>query len=133
MQEEIRERNGNALDRKESAASARGVYTISVAAELSGIPIQSLRLYEQRGLLRPERTAGGTRRYSDADLQRLRRIVELMSDGVNIAGIGEILDLQDRNTGLETANRQLMSTNAKLEADSADRAAQHRGRRGKRT
>jgi hypothetical protein len=64
------------LERNEAASSGRGVYTISVAAELSGIPIQSLRLYEQRGLLNPERTARGTRRYSDGDLERLQRSPE---------------------------------------------------------
>jgi DNA-binding transcriptional MerR regulator len=116
------------VNRNETAASGRGVYTISVAAELSGIPIQSLRLYEQRGLLDPERTAGGTRRYSDADLQRLQRIAALMADGVNIAGIGQILDLQDRNTGLESVNQELRSANAKLKNDNADLVARRRTR-----
>lgn len=110
-------------------ASTRGVYAISVAAELSGVPVQSLRLYEQRGLLTPERTAGGIRRYSDADVERLQRIAELLSDGVNLAGIGQILNLQDRNIGLESRNRQLQSANAKLKSDNANRAATNRARR----
>jgi DNA-binding transcriptional MerR regulator len=104
------------LNQQSSARSQRGVYSISVAAELSGIPVQSLRLYEQRGLLTPARTAGGTRRYSDDDLVRLQRIAELLSDGVNVAGIGET-----HNTELRTANSQLKSDNAALA--SADRRA----------
>jgi DNA-binding transcriptional MerR regulator len=90
------------------------VYGISVAAELSGVGEQSLRLYEQRGLLTPARTAGGTRRYSDDDLDRVQRIVDLLADGVNVAGIGHILELQDRNTQLEFANTALRSDNAEL-------------------
>ena len=73
---------------------AAGVYTISVAAELAGVTIRSLRLYERRGLLAPARTTGGTRRFSQDDLHRLRRIAELVADGVNLTGIGKILDLE---------------------------------------
>ena len=73
---------------------AAGVYTISVAAELAGVTVRSLRLYERHGLLQPTRTAGGTRRYSQDDLRRLRRIAELVTDGVNLTGIGKILDLE---------------------------------------
>jgi len=117
----------NLLNQQSSARSGRGVYSISVAAELSGIPVQSLRLYEQRGLLTPARTNGGTRRYSDDDLQRLQRITELLADGVNVAGIGQILDLQDRNTQLESDNTQLKSDNARLtSADRRDRTRQGR-------
>ena len=94
--------------------SGRGVYGISVAAELSGIGEQSLRLYEQRRLITPARTAGGTRRYSDDDLARLQRITELLDAGVNVAGIGQILDLQDRNTQLESDNNALKSDNVRL-------------------
>jgi MerR family transcriptional regulator, heat shock protein HspR len=94
--------------------SGRGGYGISVAAELSGIGEQSLRLYEQRGLLTPARTAGGTRRYSDDDLARLQRITDLLAAGVNMAGIGQILDLQDRNSQLESDNTALQSDNIRL-------------------
>ena len=107
------------LDQHSSSRSTRGVYSISVAAELSGIPVQSLRLYEQRGLLTPARTAGGTRRYSDNDLARLQRITELLSDGVNVAGIGQILRLQDRNNQLESDNTQLRTDNSQLKSDNA--------------
>src|ERR1700742_3410404 len=72
-------------------ASDRGVYGSSVAAELSGISEQSLRLYERQGLLTPARSAGGTRRYSADDLVRLERIGDLVAAGVNIAGIVRIL------------------------------------------
>jgi MerR family transcriptional regulator/heat shock protein HspR len=71
----------------------RGVYGISVAAELVGTGAQNLRLYEARGLLEPERTGGGTRRYSAQDLDRLRRIGDLLEAGLNLAGIGLVLDL----------------------------------------
>ena len=77
--------------------SAHGMYSISVAAERSGVGLQTLRLYERRGLLSPARTAGGTRRYSDDDLTRLRRITDLVRDGVNLAGIHRILELEDEN------------------------------------
>lgn len=78
-------------------ASDQGVYGITVAAQLVGMEVQSLRLYESRGLLKPDRTEGGTRRYSDDDLARLRRIGDLIADGVNLAGIRLLLDLQDEN------------------------------------
>ena len=78
----------------------RGVYGISVAAELVGMGVQTLRLYEARGLLEPERTEGGTRRYSAADLDRLRRIGELLAAGLNLAGIGMVLDLEAQNSQL---------------------------------
>lgn len=94
--------------------SARGVYPISVAAELTGLDPQSLRLYERRGLLTPARTGGGTRRYSDDDLAGLHRIAELVDDGVNIAGIAQILVLERRNGELESDNVELRSENARL-------------------
>ena len=80
--------------------STRGVYGITTAAELVGIDPQSLRLYERRGLLEPARTDGGTRRYSADDLERLRRIRELLDAGLNIAGIAFVLDLEQDNAQL---------------------------------
>ncbi len=106
--------------------SGRGLYGISVAAELSGVGEQSLRLYEQRGLLTPARTTGGTRRYSDDDLSRLRRITDLLAAGVNVAGIGQILDLQDRNIRLESDNTALKSDNTTLKSDNVRLASAHR-------
>ena len=72
----------------------RAVYVISVAAELAGMHPQTLRIYERRGLLEPERTAGGRRRYSEADLALLERIAELTSEGINLAGVQRILELE---------------------------------------
>jgi MerR family transcriptional regulator, heat shock protein HspR len=95
-------------------APDRGVYGISVAAELSGIAVQSLRLYERQGLLTPARSDGGTRRYSADDLARLQRISALVDAGVNLAGIARILGLEDDNTALSTANSDLRSTNRTL-------------------
>jgi MerR family transcriptional regulator/heat shock protein HspR len=94
----------NRSDTQDQPAASRGVYGISVAAELSGIPAQSLRLYESHGLLTPIRSEGGTRRYSANDLARLRRIGRLVAAGVNIAGIRQILDLQDDNAALVAEN-----------------------------
>jgi DNA-binding transcriptional MerR regulator len=79
---------------------ARGVYGISVAAELVGSGAQNLRLYEARGLLAPVRTDGGTRRYSANDVDRLRRIGNLLEAGLNLAGIAMVLDLEHQNAEL---------------------------------
>jgi MerR family transcriptional regulator, heat shock protein HspR len=102
--------------RNESGAPApdHGVYGISVAAELSGVAVQSLRLYERYGLLTPSRSDGGTRRYSADDLERLKRIGELVEAGINLAGIARILNLEDDNATLSAANTDLQSTNRTL-------------------
>ena len=84
----------------------RGVYGISVAAELVGMGVQNLRLYEARGLLAPDRTDGGTRRYSADDLDRLRRIGDLLEAGLNIAGVAMVLDLEEENTQLRAAKAE---------------------------
>jgi DNA-binding transcriptional MerR regulator len=108
IQEEIgRDRKKNLMTDDATLRSARGVYGISVTAELSGVDPQTLRLYERRGLITPARTDGGTRRYSDDDVARVARITELVDAGVNLTGIGHILDLQDRNTRLEADNARL--------------------------
>jgi MerR family transcriptional regulator, heat shock protein HspR len=84
----------------------RGVYGISVAAELTGTGVQNLRAYEARGLLEPERTEGGTRRYSANDLDRLRRIGDLLEAGLNLAGIAMVMDLQDENSELRAEKEE---------------------------
>jgi DNA-binding transcriptional MerR regulator len=92
--------------------ATRGLYGISVAAELVGSAPQSLRLYETRGLISPARSQGGTRRYSDDDLVRLRQIGRLLDDGLNLAGIAAVLALQAANRDLQTQldqTRQLAS------------------------
>ena len=101
-------------------APDHGVYSISVAAELTGVPVQSLRLYERYGLLTPARSEGGTRRYSADDLARLRRISELVDAGINLAGIARILDLEDDNAALSSANTDLRSSNRGLRKAATD-------------
>ena len=76
------------------------VYGIAVAAQLAGVPEASLRLFESKGLLTPSRTEGGTRRYSEDDIERLKRVTDLRDDGVNLAGIARVLDLEAINQGL---------------------------------
>lgn len=83
-------------------SAAQGVYGITVAAELVGTGVQNLRAYEARGLLVPHRTAGGTRRYSANDLERLRHIGELLGAGLNLAGIAMVIDLERQNQRLRT-------------------------------
>jgi DNA-binding transcriptional MerR regulator len=84
----------------------RGVYAISVAAELTGAGVQNLRVYERRGLVGPSRTDGGTRRYSEDDLDRVRRILSLLEDGLNLAGVAMVLDLEDDNARLRARLRR---------------------------
>ena len=79
---------------------SKGLYGISTAAELVGTASQNLRLYERKGLLTPGRTDGGTRRYSDEDVARLRRISHLLDVGLNLAGIAMVLDLESDNQRL---------------------------------
>lgn len=75
-------------------ASDRGLFSIAVAAELTGIQPQMLRVYEQRGLVAPERTDGGTRRYSRDDLELIGVISGLLGTGLNMAGVKQVLLLQ---------------------------------------
>ena len=75
-------------------SGSRAVYVISVAAELAGLHPQTLRIYERKGLVDPARTGGGSRRYSDADIEQLRRIHELTSEGLNLAGVQRVLELE---------------------------------------
>ena len=73
----------------------QGVYGISVVSNLLGTGVQNLRAYERAGLVRPDRTAGGTRLYSPDDVARLRRVQRLLTDGLNLTGIGRVLELED--------------------------------------
>ena len=72
----------------------RAVYIISVAAELTGVHPQTLRVYERKGLLAPARTGGMSRRYSDSDLDQIRRVQELTNEGLNLAGVARVLALE---------------------------------------
>jgi MerR family transcriptional regulator/heat shock protein HspR len=97
----------------------RGVYGITVAAELVGSGPQNLRQYEARGLLNPTRTAGGTRRYSENDLTRLRDIASLLDAGLNLAGIEMVLALRTANSRLQAEVEEL--TRRRQRTDPADR------------
>ena len=87
--------------------SHRAVYVISVAAELSGVHPQTLRIYERKGLLEPARTQGGNRRYSDFDINRLRRISEMSAEGMNLSGIKRVLELENEVAELRTQLDQI--------------------------
>jgi DNA-binding transcriptional MerR regulator len=76
------------------------VFAISVAAEMTSMQIQNLRVYERRGLVEPDRTAGGTRLYSPADIERLHRIRELLAAGLNLAGVAAVVRLEAENAAL---------------------------------
>jgi len=85
-----------------SIAPDAGVFAISIASEMVGTGAQNLRLYERRGLVSPARTAGGTRLYSHDDVNRMRRIVSLLNnDGLNLAGVAMVLELEKRVAELE--------------------------------
>ena len=90
---------------------AGGLYAISVAAQLTGMHPQSIRSYEDRGLVTPVRTDGGTRRYSDGDIQRLHRIGGLLGYGLNLAGIELVLGLEAENQRLRDEIEQLRGPN----------------------
>ena len=79
----------------------QAVYVISVAAELAGVHPQTLRIYERKGLVNPARTGGGSRRYSQADIDRLHRIQELTNEGLNLAGVQRVLALEHRIRQIE--------------------------------
>lgn len=96
---------------------SRGVYAISVAADLAGTAAQNLRVYERRGLLSPNRTPGGTRLYSAADVTRLRRIGELLAAGLNLAGVGMVLDLETRVDDLHADNARLRAARRRRTSD----------------
>lgn len=90
-----------------NATDRRAVYIISVAAELAGVHPQTLRIYERKGLVRPHRTSGNTRRYSQADIDLLRRIQGLTQEGVNLAGAKRIMALEEDLQRLRTRIAQL--------------------------
>jgi MerR family transcriptional regulator/heat shock protein HspR len=90
-----------------TTSRSTGVFAISVAAEMTSMEIQNLRVYERRGLIEPDRTAGGTRLYSTDDVERLIRIRDLLGEGLNLAGVSHVL-------ALETEVRRLLALNTSL-------------------
>ena len=90
-----------------------GVYGISVAADLVGTGVQNLRAYEKAGLVEPRRTSGGTRLYSSDDIARMRRIADLVAEGLNLNAIAVVLDLQDTNERLRRENAKFRSSSRK--------------------
>jgi MerR family transcriptional regulator/heat shock protein HspR len=96
---------------------ARAVYVISVAAQLVGVHPQTLRNYERSGLLDPSRSPGGSRRFSDADLARLRRIQELTAEGVNLEGVKRILALEAELAAMRERLSALVAEAASAVAD----------------
>lgn len=101
----------------------QAVYVISVAAELAGVHPQTLRIYERKGLLAPARTGGGSRRYSEADIDMLRRIQELTNEGLNLAGVQRVLMLEAE---LAELRAELEATRAAANEAVADAHRQYR-------
>jgi len=95
------------------AEPGRGLFSISVAAELTGLHPQTLRIYEREGLLDPARSPGGTRRYSTQDIGRLHQIMALTSDGLNLAGVRRVLELQEETRRLQAEIDQLKAATCK--------------------
>ncbi len=90
----------------------QAVYVISVAAELAGVHPQTLRIYERKGLVEPGRTRGGSRRYSDADIALLRRIQDLTNEGLNLAGVKKVLQLEGELDAARARLRELEERSA---------------------
>jgi len=104
------------------------VYIISVAAELGGVHPQTLRIYERRGLMRPYRTPGGTRRYSDEDLERLGLIQDLTAEGVNLEGVRLVLEMREEIERLEHQVTRLRRLLGEAQARLTGAGIEHPGR-----
>lgn len=91
---------------------AEGVFAISVAARMASMEIQNLRVYERHGLVTPSRTDGGTRVYSIDDVARLVRIGELLADGLNLAGVARVLELEESVGELQASNARLRNNDS---------------------
>ena len=103
---------------RQARPSDRGVFMISVAAELAEMHPQTLRMYEARGLIEPKRSPKGTRLYSQEDVERLRRIQEMTAElGLNLAGVERVLELEEQLERAQRASRQLEKRAARLQAE----------------
>ena len=100
--------------------TSRALYVISVAAELAGVHPQTLRIYERKGLVDPARTVGGSRRYSDVDIDRLRRIQELTNAGLNLEGVRRVMELEDEVASLRAELQQALE-DARMAVDRTHR------------
>lgn len=111
--------------------TTRAVFVISVAAELAGMHPQTLRIYERKGLIDPFRTPGGTRRYSQDDIERLQLIQDLTSQGLNLEGVRRVLSLQEENRRLKKKVDRLRDKVDDLEEHMEQRLADvHKAYRG---
>ncbi len=112
---------------KREGANDRAIYIISVAAELAGVHPQTLRVYERKGLVQPSRTSGNTRRYSEKDIDRLRRIQELTNQGINLAGVMRIIELENEldraRSRYKTALKEIVDAREQLDAIAEERAS----------
>lgn len=113
--------------------TARAVFVISVAAELAGMHPQTLRIYERKGLIDPFRTPGGTRRYSQEDIERLQLIQDLTGQGLNLEGVRQVLELQEENHRLKKKmallrdQLEMLEKEALRRLDGRDRTGRHEG------
>ena len=105
---------------RDDADRDRGVYMISVAAELAGVHPQTLRIYESRGLVQPKRSPGQTRLYSQDDVEKLRRIQELTSElGMNLAGVEKVFELEEELEKMRSRMERLQAKTDELEHEMA--------------
>ena len=104
------------------AQPGRGLFSIAVAAALTGLHPPTLRIYEREGLLDPARSSGGTRRYSTEDIGRLQQIMALTADGLNLAGIRRVLELQEETRRLQAEINRLKAAARKASTRHADPA-----------
>lgn len=116
--------------RDERSERSRPLYMISVAAELAGMHPQTLRIYERKELIKPKRSAGNTRLYSDEDIEQLRLIQDLTAEGINLAGVVRILELQHEvachQRDLERLSRQAEDLQRRLLAESERIRREHK-------
>lgn len=113
--------------RQGGSMSDQAIYVISVAAELAGVHPQTLRVYERKGLLTPQRTAGNTRRYSERDIRLLRRIQDLTQEGLNLAGVMKVLELEDEIERLRNRHARALEETTRL-ADRLQELEEERAR-----
>ena len=102
------------------------LYMISVAAELTGMHPQTLRVYEQKGLVNPGRSRGNTRLYSQADIDRLNLISKLTDEGINLAGVVRIIDMRERELELQDEVEQLREKVRRMEEELREYRVQER-------